>query len=162
SFPRIPREMSRNFWDPSAGLHGMFDIWSFKDIEAIVSSALGGGSIIYANVLIRKDREWFSEADGTIWPVTRDDLDPHYSAVEQILKPQVYPFEHAPYSGTSKTIAMQKAGAALNVDWQLPNLAISFRNPGQEPVPGVPIDEGPNLHQRQRYTCRLCGECDIG
>ena len=29
SFPRTPAEMSRAFWDPGAGLYGMFDVWRF-------------------------------------------------------------------------------------------------------------------------------------
>ena len=30
SFARTPEEMARNFWDPSEGRHGLFDIWTFK------------------------------------------------------------------------------------------------------------------------------------
>ena len=162
SFPRIPREMARNFWDPSEGLQGMFDIWSFKGIEALVSSALGGGSIIYANVLIRKDEEWFVKEDGEYWPVTREDLEPHYDNVERILKPQTYPLDVEPYSQTAKTLAMRRAAGELGLDWRLPNLAVTFANPGQPPVPGQPIEEDDNLHHRRRDTCRLCGECNIG
>ena len=47
------------FWDPSEGLHGMFNLWSFDNIDAIGASGLGGGSLIYANVLLRKDEDWF-------------------------------------------------------------------------------------------------------
>ena len=77
SFPRAPHEMKANFWDPSAGLYGLFNLWSFPGAGALVSSALGGGSHIYANVLIRKDERWFEDM-GRPWPVTRADLDPHY------------------------------------------------------------------------------------
>ena len=51
--------MARNFWDPSEGYYGLYDLWSFRGIEALVSSGLGGGSLIYANVLLRKDERWF-------------------------------------------------------------------------------------------------------
>src|SRR5690554_8118774 len=54
SFARSPRELATNFWDPSEGLHGLFDLWSFRGLEAVVASGLGGGSLIYANVLLRK------------------------------------------------------------------------------------------------------------
>lgn len=63
SFARTPHDMRKNFWDPSAGLHGLFDIWSFRGLEAVVSSGLGGGSLIYANLLIRKDEKWFVRED---------------------------------------------------------------------------------------------------
>ena len=59
SFPRAPHEMKNNFWDPSEGLYGLFNPWSFDRLGAVVSSGLGGGSLVYANVLIRKDEEWF-------------------------------------------------------------------------------------------------------
>jgi choline dehydrogenase-like flavoprotein len=52
SFPRSPDGMAKNFWDPSGGLYGMFNVWSFEHVDAIVSSGLGGGSLIYANVLL--------------------------------------------------------------------------------------------------------------
>lgn len=166
SFARSPYEMSRNFWDPSEGLHGMFDVWSFRGLEAVVASGLGGGSLIYANVLLRKDRNWFvkdDSLDGTDerWPVTYDELVPHYEAAERMLGANPYPFHVTPYSETPKTKAMQQAGASLGVEWCLPNLAVDFG--GENPVPGEPIhEERPNLHDRRRFTCRLCGECDIG
>jgi cholesterol oxidase len=47
--------------------------------------------------------------------------------------------------------------------FELPPLAVTFANAGEEPAVGVPIrEEHPNLHGVQRYTCRLVGECDIG
>ena len=99
SFPRSPHEMKNNFWDPSEGLYGMYNVWSFRDIGALVSSGLGGGSLIYGNILIRKDEKWFVKEDINndgyeYWPVTRKDLDPHYDQVEEILNAQRYPFEH--------------------------------------------------------------------
>src|SRR5690606_11783988 len=59
SFPRNPHQMSRAFWDPTEGLQGLFDVWTFRGFDSIVSSGLGGGSLIYANVMIRKDERWF-------------------------------------------------------------------------------------------------------
>ena len=96
SFPRTPREMARNFWDPSEGRHGMFNVWSFSGLEAVVSSGLGGGSLIYANVLLRKDPAWFARENvpgGEWWPVTRDDLEPHYDRAESMLNAQRFPFD---------------------------------------------------------------------
>lgn len=168
SFPRSPYKMQKNFWDPSEGLYGMYNIWSFKNIEAVVSSGLGGGSLIYGNVLIRKDEKWFVKEDLSKggyehWPVTRADLEPHYDQVEKGLNAQRYPFEHAPYNETAKTNEFKAVAAKLGLEWQLPNLAVTFSNPGETPIPGEPInEEHPNLHSRTRYTCRLCGECAIG
>jgi cholesterol oxidase len=177
SFARSPHAVGRNWWDPSEGLYGLFQAWSFSDTEAVVSSGLGGGSLIYANVLIRKDRNWFREvnADGTYrdWPVTRDDLNPHYDRVEHMLNGQAYPFDQSPYCNTSKTLAFRNAALTLKqsgerLEWYLPMLAVTFANRNdsgqlQRAVPGeLIIGEPPNIHGAQRFTCRLCGECDIG
>jgi cholesterol oxidase len=168
SFPRTPQGMAANFWDPSEGLFGMFNLWSFKHLGALVSSGLGGGSLIYANVLLRKDEKWFvREQPGTpgheYWPVTRAELDPHYDRVERMMNAQRYPFHHPPYDRTPKTRAMQLAAGKLELEWLLPPLAVTFANDGEAPVPGEPVREARrNLHDRTRYTCRLCGECDVG
>lgn len=168
SFPRSPREMSRNFWDPSEGLYGMYDLWSFRGIDALVSSGLGGGSLIYANVFIRKDERWFVKEDLSAggfeyWPFSRADLDPHYDRVEAMIRPQRYPFADSPYSQTPKTIAFKQAAEQLGLDFQFPNLAVTFANDNRPPKPGEEIvEEQPNLHGAKRFTCQLVGECDVG
>lgn len=173
SFPRDPAGLKRNFWDPKAGLHGMYNVWSFPHIESLVSSGLGGGSLIYANVLLRKDEKWFvREEPGRpgweYWMTSREQLDPHYDQVERMMNAQRYPLGHAPYDGTQKTLALREAAEALarrnpSLSWELVNLAVTFHNDGEAPVPGEPIrEEHRNLHGRTRLTCRLCGECDAG
>ncbi|MEU1866256.1 GMC family oxidoreductase [Streptomyces gardneri] len=164
SFPRSPHETAENFWDPDYRRYGMYDLWSFSKLDALVSSGLGGGSLIYANVLIRKPESWFvhESFDGGYehWPVTRADLDPHYDRVETMLGAQRYPFDVKPYQDTPKTVAMKQAAERLNLPWELPPLAVSFGDPA---VPGVPIEGGEdNIHHSPRYTCRLVGECDLG
>jgi cholesterol oxidase len=163
SFPRNPLGFSQNFWDPSKGLYGMFNVWRFSGIDALISSGLGGGSLIYANVMIRKDEHWFVHEDGESWPVSRADLDPHYDRCESMLGVQTYPLAAEPYASTPKTRAFEGVAKRLGYDWFLPNLAVTFANEGDAPVPGEPIrEEHPNLHGRTRYTCRLVGECDVG
>ncbi|MGH9114643.1 MAG: GMC oxidoreductase [Acidimicrobiales bacterium] len=167
SFPRSPRGLSQNLWDPPSGLYGMFDVWAFGRMESVVSSGLGGGSLIYANVSLRKDPAWFQEDSpgepSRPWPVTYDDLEPYYEAAEVMLGVQRYPFATEPYSATPKTRAMQDAASRLGLDWLLPPLAVTFATAGRPAAPGETIvEEHPNLHGAARRTCRLCGECDVG
>jgi cholesterol oxidase len=165
SFPRSPIGFKSNLWDPSEGLQGLFDLWSFSGLDALISSGLGGGSLIYANVLLRKDEHWFVQdgPGGESWPLTRGDLEDHYERAERMLGAQLYPLEHAPYDSTPKTLAFKAAAEQRGLDWRRVPLAVTFGNPGEVPVPGEPIaEEQPNLHGRTRQTCRLVGECDVG
>ena len=143
----------------------------FRGIDAVISSGLGGGSLIYANVLLRKDPEWFVEEDRSgpdgsywTWPVGREELDPHYDEVERMMRAQRFPFEHPDYAGTGRPAAMRDAAERLGLEWQLPPLAVTFANPGSPPAPGEPlaVPAYGNLHDLPQTTCRMCGECDIG
>jgi cholesterol oxidase len=162
TFARRPAEMAENFWDPSQGMHGLFDFWSFRHLEAIVSSGLGGGSLIYANVLLRKPEEWFAEDFGEGEPdkplLTRRKLDPYYDRVEAMLSGAPYPYG----STTPKSRFMVRSGRRLGKQPGFPDLAVSFSAAGQKP--GSPIVDAPgtNMFDVPRSTCRLCGECDIG
>ncbi|HLL69316.1 MAG TPA: GMC family oxidoreductase [Micromonosporaceae bacterium] len=171
SFARTPEEMRRNFWDPSEGRYGLFDVWRFRGFDSVVASGLGGGSLIYANVLLRKDERWFVREEPMPgggyerWPIGRADLDPFYDSVERMLGANPYPLRLPAYQDTPKTHAMITAAEQNGLPWQLPPLAISFAaNAASDPALGVPITTPVygNVHGVQRRTCTLTGECNIG
>jgi cholesterol oxidase len=172
SFPRTPLDLSRGFWDPSEGHYGLFNVWSFDNLGSLVSSGLGGGSLIYANILIRKDPETFVRDEHETWPITYDDLEEHYERAEQRLNAQRYPFEHEPYGRAPKVFAMKQAAEGLDarlgisgVTWEAPPQAITFSNPGEAPRVGVEIKDAPpsvHEHPHPRLTCVLSGECNLG
>jgi cholesterol oxidase len=168
SFARTPSEMGRNFWDPDKGLYGLFDAWTFRGLEGIVSSGLGGGSLIYANVLLRKDKNWFVQESPVpgggyeSWPFSRQDLDPYYDAAEAMLRPVPYPYQDTP-----KTLAMETAARALGLSITRPPIAVTFSPvPGAAPVRNQVLEPAPfgSVHGERtvRTTCTLSGECDIG
>ncbi len=137
--------------------------------SAVCASGLGGGSLIYANVFLRKDERWFVKEDLATggyesWPVTRRGTRPALRpgrGASSASKPS--------RSTTSPTRARRR-----RVPTATPPSALAstgrcrrWRSPspttGAPPVPGEPIAEPqPNLHGRTRETCRLCGECDVG
>ena len=54
--------------------------------DAVIVGSGFGGSLIYANVMLRKVERWFVQEDiahggYTSWPVTRAELEPHYDRV---------------------------------------------------------------------------------
>ena len=152
SFPRTPRDMPRILWDPEASRFGVFDVWGFDAMTAVVASGLGGGSLIYANVQLRKPAGTFAG-----WPLDAADLDGHYARIEAVLHPTPYP-EH--WTRPGRVHEMPKAAAAAGLRTERPPLAVAFAadEARREPV----REEVPNLHGVGRLTCRRCGECDIG
>ncbi len=166
TFARSPHEMSRAFWEPKDELFGLFDVRSFRKLEAIVSAGLGGGSLIYANVLLRKDERWFVH-DSPLpgggyehWPIGRGDLDRHYDAVEAMMTPVPNPYPDLP-----KSRALREAAESLNLEHFSPPLAVAFSvRPGEQARAKQTVEPPSygNLYGRTRLTCRLCGECDIG
>ena len=169
SFARTPYAMRTNYWAPARDSYGLFDLWAFDALDMVMASGLGGGSLIYANVMLRKDERTFVREDlgnggYENWPVTREDLEPHYDRFERLQNPQRFPLEQGePYSSTPKTRAMLEAAASMGLPCELPPLAVVFAANGEPPAPGRPIAGGEqNVHGAPRSTCRLCGECDIG
>jgi cholesterol oxidase len=174
SFPRTPREMSQNFWDPGAGLHGLFEMWSFSHVKALVSSGLGGGSLIYANAMLPKPPATFAAGpsnDYVPWPVTPDELASEYDDVADVQRPNPLPDEYITppreRGGVAKTQQFLAAARAGGLEPELAPIAVTFRaRNGQaaddgRPIPGVPFGAD-NLHGRPRHTCTLVGECDLG
>ncbi len=172
TFPRAPHAFASNFWDPSAGLYGMFNVWFFRHLGALVSSTLGGGSVIYSNVLLRKDERWFVHEDLASggyehWPIERADLEEHYANVEKILTPQRYP-RHPTYDQLEKIAAFRAAAERVasrsrGCSVEAVPLAVSLFNDPANPVPGEVITEKvPNRYGVPRRTCTLCGECSVG
>jgi cholesterol oxidase len=165
SFPRTPTAMRANFWRPADGLYGLFDVKSFRTFEAVVAAGLGGGSLIYANVLLRKPETWFAG-----WPLGRKDLDPHYDKICEQLGVTTFPADAPEVAEVTKSheflrAAAEHVGAAPGRSKAEPApLAVTFGANGRV-APGARIpdpDAAALFPGVQRHACRLCGECDIG
>ena len=95
-YPRAPSTYAALHRQPLGSLHA-----ALRDVRRVVvhrhqrggGQREGGGSLIYANVSLRKPPETFARDESETWPLTRADLDPHYDAVERVLTPTPYPSE---------------------------------------------------------------------
>jgi cholesterol oxidase len=162
SFPRTPSAVDNALWDPKWGRQGMFNMWSFAGIDAITASGLGGGSLIYANVMLEKPEDWFTQPipDGSgneEWSFGPTDLADHYEALKQVLNVGTLPDELHAYS--PKTARLRGLGGT-----ELAPLAVRFSGVNG-PAKGVALPLAPygNIHgEVERTTCTMCGECDVG
>ncbi len=135
-FPRDPFDAPRLLWRHPArrSWTGLFDLRFHSGIATLTAAGLGGGSLVYANVLVRPDARVFDER----WPtgVDRAGLDPFYGMVEAELRPSPVPDPRS----LPKNVAMDRAVERLGrTDAMLrPPLAVDWN------------------------ACRLVAECEFG
>ncbi len=164
-FPRRMDEVRRRlFWDPEDGKFGLMQFHSYyeSDTFSVAASGLGGGSLIYANVLMRMPADFFAGWPGNI---TRQSLDPYYDRALAMLEATPYPFtpDNPYYYDTPKTAAMQRAAAGIDDApdalaphrFRLPDLAVRFEG-------DFPGHQGTNRQGVLQSRCTKCGECDLG
>lgn len=169
SFVRRPWELRGVSWDPTRDHFGLLELLQFKHVTSVVSAGLGGGSLIYANVLLEKPCDTFDgdESNGWApWPISYNDLKDGYAAVLAQLRPKYMPY--GPYY-VPKTDPYRRALDESGSEGKPAPIAVTFaQRDGEPPVPGMPLlDEAgvadtDNLHHRPRRTCTLVGECDFG
>src|ERR1035437_997878 len=92
-FPRRVHEIREKlFWDPEDNKFGIMELRDYDEsnVMSVCASGLGGGSLIYANVLMRMPSDFFHN-----WPgkLTRAKLDPFYDQVIDMLEAAPYPFD---------------------------------------------------------------------
>lgn len=163
SFPRRLHDVkNKMFWDQKDNKFGYMEIRNTpdSDLMSVTASGLGGGSLIYANVLLPMPAEYFE------WwpkPYTRELLDPFYAKVIDTMEASPYPMNRPYYSDTTKTKNYRNLVNQLPKDsFTLkgpellePDLAIRFEGdfPGQQMK---------NKHGAIQSSCNKCGECDVG
>jgi cholesterol oxidase len=141
-------------WNPAAGLFGPHTVTHLSNtVTAWTGTAVGGGSIVNAAVMIRKDN--FENWPGNI---SRQALEPYYDRAEAMLGAKTYPvlLAPSPYSSTIKSKVMLEAGRKLGVPTVMPPVAITYRET-DEPVGTVKI----NQFGAAQQGCRQCGECSL-
>ncbi len=142
-FPRDVRDTDRIFWRWPARRdgRGLYDVRFFSGLAAVATSGVGGGSLVYANILIRPDPIVFEDVR---WPreITRATLDPYYDRVRDMLGIGPLP----PSLSIAKRDYFRAAADAMGRYVFDPDQAVSWTDPG-EPA---------------REKCRLVAECEFG
>ena len=148
------RSLFRLFWLPGLGLKGFFQQTFFRHIGIVGGVGVGGGSLVYAAVLLEPKPAFFADpswADlGVDW---RAELAPHYATALRMLGREINPRLGPMDDYLRQTAQAMGAGATFG---PVP-LGIYFGQP--EVVVPDPYfgGQGP-----ERTGCRFCGTCLTG
>ena len=141
--------------------NGWMDLRCFRHMAVVQGAAVGGGSLIYANVSAVPHPEIFDQG----WPpeITGEEMAPHYAAVGAFMGVQKIP----PNQWTPRTKLMQEAAGRIGAAerFHTLDLAISFNPDWSE----GDRELGPGASRRfvnqqgvEQGTCIHLGNCDIG
>ncbi len=162
-FPRRVDEVKNKLpWDPENGKFGYIEMRYYpgSDAGSVNSAGLGGGSLIYANVLYKVPSDFFKG-----WPkgINREMLEPYYDKALDMLEGAQYPIDHPYYSANPKAELMKKAFEKLEnsedslrpAKFWYPPTAVRFKGdfPGHQTLNNQGVIQS---------SCNKCGECDVG
>jgi cholesterol oxidase len=146
--------LQRLFWAPSLGWKGFFTQSFFRHINIVGGVGVGGGSLVYAAVLLEPASGFFQDPAwsdlGVDW---QQELMPHYQEAARMLGRQPAPQLHTMDEWLRRTAGRMGAGNTYD---RAP-LGIFFGEPGVACPDPYFEGRGP-----QRAGCQQCGECLSG
>jgi cholesterol oxidase len=151
-------------WDQNnpALFNGWTDVRNFGTMTIVAGAGVGGGSLIYANIIREAPASIFTDP----WPkeITNAELQPYYKKVADVLEPQTLPADQWNPRVRLMKEGAEKIGAADHF-YTVPQ-AIAFRkdlklDPANPPTEADSI-EHVNKHGAKQGTCIHAGICDFG
>jgi cholesterol oxidase len=143
----------RYVWMPRLGLKGILRWTPFKDITILSGSAVGGGSMVYANTLYRAPEGFFEDPQWAGLADWESELSPHYDTAENMLgAADVEERDHGDQ-------VLYELARELDVEdtYKRTTVGVLFGEPGERVEDPYFEGEGP-----VRTACLRCGECMLG
>jgi cholesterol oxidase len=152
-FPRTNWHVPKFLWLPALRCYGIMGINMFKDIVVLNGSGVGGGSLVYAGVMLRPDQAFFQAAAWRNLADWEAELAPHYDTAEQMMgvaaNPRLGPADHI-----CRDIATE---LGQEETFQPAPVAVYFGEPGVTVPDPYFGGSGP-----ARSGCNFCGNCMVG
>lgn len=152
-FPKSNWDIKKYLWAPFFRCFGIQKITFLKKLMILHGSGVGGGSLVYANTLMRplasvfKQKAWPSDID---W---EKELSEHYSTAKKMLG--VVPNPHLAENDLAIKALGEKMGCADT--FHPTEVGIFFGTPDQKVPDPYFSGDGP-----ERTGCSFCGSCMIG
>jgi cholesterol oxidase len=152
-YPKRNWNIKKSLWIPGMRCFGILQLVLFKGLFVFGSSGVGGGSLVYAGVLMEPDDSFF---DAPTWRHLGDwkaRLEPHYDTARHMLgvavNPQMTPADHA--------LSQISGEQASTGHFRPTEVGIFFGEPDQRMPDPYFKGAGPD-----RIGCNFCGGCMVG
>ncbi len=152
-FPRTNWRLDKFLWLPALGWYGIQRIAWLRDVVVLAGAGVGGGSLVYANTLLRPPPAFFADpawAELDDW-ATR--LAPHYDEALRMLGATPSRFL-GPADEHLRAVA---EAMGRGETFHQPTVAVYFGEPGKTVPDPFFGGAGPD-----RTGCTLCGGCMVG
>lgn len=152
-FPRTNWNIFKSIWLPALRCFGIWRIDFLSDLLILNWSAVGGGSLGYANVLLEPGDSFFNNPQWSGMQDWKKALSPHYRTAKSMLGVTRIPAP-TPADEMMRKVAVQ-LGCEDTFTYQ--NVGVFFGEP-EKTVPDPYFDgRGPD-----RTGCNHCGGCMVG
>lgn len=155
-FPKSNWNVRKYLWAPLIKCFGIQNLSLFKNVLILSGSGVGGGSLVYANTLLRPGKPFYDSeswvgVDGiTDW---EKELAPYYDEAERMLGVTVNPkltFVDEQLRETAKEFGREDT-------FQSSRVGVFFGDPGKKVADPYFGGKGP-----ARSGCTFCGGCMVG
>lgn len=147
----------RELWRPSRQRLGLFQMRQMVNLQGLVGAGVGGGSLIWANVVIDAP-EWIFDGN---WPsdINRSMLTPYYRLADPFLRAQFVPGvrgipDYAMGRTVPRTEQLRLAAQRLGQRWSPVRIAVNFDDEHN------PLRNGHGA--ARQLGCNYCGLCSAG
>ncbi len=152
-FPKTNWNLFKSLWLPQVGFNGIMRLSLLSDVMALSGAGVGGGSLVYANTLLKPPRPFFEDAQWAEMADWHAELSPHYETARKMLGAV-----RNPVLGPADEVLAEVAeemGVADTVD--VTDVGVFFGESGVEVDDPYFDGRGP-----KRVGCTQCGACMTG
>jgi cholesterol oxidase len=152
-FPKSNWNVWKYFWAPRFRCFGIQNITLLEGVMVLHGSGVGGGSLVYANTLMRPDDTVFLDPTWNRNVAWSRELSPHYETAQKMLGVTTNPALLEGEEALRRVGERMGAGATVHPT----EVGVFFGKPNERVADPYFAGKGP-----ERAGCTLCGGCMVG
>jgi cholesterol oxidase len=152
-FPRSNWNVWKYLWLPAARCFGILQLSVFRDLMVLHGSGVGGGSLVYANVLVEPDERLFEAPDWRRLQDWKAVLRPHFATARAMLGVT----ENPRLTASDRAVEAVATSLGVGNTFRPTQVGVFFGEDNVEVADPYFNGDGP-----RRMGCNHCGACMVG